>query len=193
MDADRLKWNERYREEELLHGDLPSRFLAEQLPAIMALTDGRRALDLACGEGRNSLFLAHHGFTVTGVDIAEVALAKARRRAEQAGQAIELVAGDLDQYVFKGSYDLIIICNFLDRPLFPAAVAALRPGGLLLVDTIFNAPGAPPTSNPAFLAQPGELPDLFAGLPGELLHYEERTADIPPTVRMLYRKEATCP
>jgi 2-polyprenyl-3-methyl-5-hydroxy-6-metoxy-1,4-benzoquinol methylase len=193
MDADRLKWNDRYREQELLHGEDPSRFLAAQLPHIMALTTGRRALDLACGEGRNSLLLARHGFAVTGVDIAEVALAKARRRADREGLAIELVAADLEQYAFCGSYDLIISCNFLLREIFPAAVAALVPGGLLLVDTIFNAPGVPSTHNPAYLAQPAELPALFARLPGEILHYEERPGDAPPTVRLLFRRSSDAP
>ncbi|HEY5974739.1 MAG TPA: class I SAM-dependent methyltransferase [Geobacteraceae bacterium] len=193
MDADRLKWNDRYREQELLHGEAPSRFLAAQLPRIMDLTAGRRALDLACGEGRNSLFLARHGFAVTGVDIAEVALAKARNRAAREGLVIDLVAADLERYVFSSPYDLIINCNFLLRELFPTAVTALGPGGLLLVDTLFNAPGARSTHNPAYLAQPAELPLLFATLPGETIHYEERLSDAPPTVRLLFRKAAGSP
>ena len=80
MEADRQRWNERYRAEEYLMGERPSRFLMESLPLIVRHCPGRRALDLACGEGRNSIFLASQGFAVTGVDISDEAPSRPARR-----------------------------------------------------------------------------------------------------------------
>src|SRR5690242_20476040 len=79
MKDDRIKWNGRYNEEEFVLGAQPSRFLAENLAFIASLCRGRKALDIACGEGRNSVFLALHGFAVTGLDISEKGLEKARQ------------------------------------------------------------------------------------------------------------------
>jgi tellurite methyltransferase len=188
LQADRSKWNERYREKELLHGSEPSRFLAEWLPRIMALTSGRRALDIACGEGRNSLFLARHGFRVTGLDIADVALAKARRLAGAEGLDIDFRLADLEGYVFDGSFDLIVNCNFLLRELFPKGVAALSAGGLLLVDTILDSPLVAVPCNKQYLLQPGELAKLFTGLAGTIICSEELPGEPTPTARLLFRK-----
>lgn len=58
MDADRIKWDERYQGEEYFFSLGPSRFLADSLELVSSLLPGRRALDLACGEGRNSIYLA---------------------------------------------------------------------------------------------------------------------------------------
>lgn len=188
MESDRQRWNERYRTEEYLMGDRPSKFLVESLPLITGHCPGRRALDLACGEGRNSIFLASQGFSVTGVDIAEEALAKAERRAAAAGVRVDWISADLEGVVIPGCYDLILNINFLLRDLFGKCVAALSPGGLLLVDTIMAGPGAIVPHDPLYLLQPGELATLFAAYPGRILLSEELPEGKNPTARLIFQK-----
>src|SRR5579875_1878471 len=79
MVMDRAEWDARYAGEELLWRAEPNQFLVEE---VAELPPGR-ALDVACGEGRNAIWLAEHGWNATGVDFSEVALAKARRLADQ--------------------------------------------------------------------------------------------------------------
>lgn len=89
MESDRTKWNERYADDEYQMGLAPSRFLAERIELISSLSPGKRVLDIACGEGRNSIFLAHHGFQVTAVDISDRGVEKGRRRlAVEGGRSI---------------------------------------------------------------------------------------------------------
>ena len=72
--ADRNKWDQRYREGAYASRDYPSEFLKQQL---LHLKPGK-ALDLACGAGRNSIFLAQNGFFVDAVDVSSVGLERAR-------------------------------------------------------------------------------------------------------------------
>ena len=188
MDTDRQRWNERYRSEEYLMGERPSRFLVESMPLIVGHCPGLRALDLACGEGRNGIFLASRGFSVTGVDISEEALAKAERRGAAEGVSVDWINADLETFAIPGSYDLILNINFLLRELFEQCVAALTPGGLLLVDTIMAGPGAIVPHDPLYLLQPGELARLFAAYHGQILVSEELPQGKNPTARLIFQK-----
>lgn len=190
MESDRQRWNERYRTEEYLMGDRPSKFLVESLPLITGHCPGRRALDLACGEGRNSIFLASRGFAVTGVDISEEALAKAERRAAAEGVSVDWINADLEKFTIPGSYDLILNINFLLRELFEQCVTALTPGGLLLVDTIMAGPGAIVPHDPLYLLQPGELARLFSAYTGQILVNEELPEGKNPTARFIFQKSS---
>src|SRR6476646_8725770 len=87
----REDWNARYAQKELVWSAEPNRLFAAE---VGGLPPGR-ALDLACGEGRNAVWLAGRGWRVTGVDFSGVALAKARRLADRAGVALDLVQADL--------------------------------------------------------------------------------------------------
>jgi SAM-dependent methyltransferase len=74
-----------------------------------------RAIDLGCGTGSNAVFLAEHGFDVTGVDFAASAIAKARRKAEAAGLKVEFVVDDLTNLQnVKGSFDFLVDYGALD-------------------------------------------------------------------------------
>ena len=74
-----------------------------------------RAIDLGCGEGDNAIFLAQHGFTVTGVDFAPSAIAKARRKAQAAGVEVEFVVDDLTRlHEVRGGFDLLVDYGTLD-------------------------------------------------------------------------------
>jgi SAM-dependent methyltransferase len=98
-----------------------------------------RALDLACGEGRNAIWLAQQGWDVTAVDFASVAIDRARTRAEHAGVEVAFAVADVLTYdMAAASFDLVVLC-FLQlpdherRPVWKRAAAAVAPDGTLLV------------------------------------------------------------
>lgn len=192
MEADRLKWDKRYEGDALLHSRTPTRFLQESMPLLRSLSPGNRALDIACGEGRNSVFLAQNGFHVTAVDISGQGLAKAAHRAAAEGLEIDFQQVDLDLFRLHGTYDLAININFLMRGIFPATVALLSPGGLFLVETLLEGPGAPPATNPSFLLKAGELASIFAGIPGDILYSREQSDTDMPIASLIFRKAGAC-
>ncbi|MBU5615136.1 class I SAM-dependent methyltransferase [Geomonas azotofigens] len=189
MESDRVKWDQRYSGPEHFFSFTPSRLLAHSLERIMALIPGRRALDLACGEGRNCIYLAQHGFEATGVDISPRGLERARRRAAEVGVSVELIEADLECWRPHGEYHLILNFNFLIRELIPSLIEALAPGGVLLMETILDAPGMPGEHRKDFLLQPGELGRLFGGYGGRILLLEEEV-DAPemPVARVMFQK-----
>jgi SAM-dependent methyltransferase len=129
------EWDARYSEQEgaKWSGRPNGRLQAE----VAGVTPGR-ALDVGCGEGSDAIWLARSGWTVTAIDISDVAVSRARQAAELAGAAVEWICGDALQTPFPaGSFDLVS----LQYPALPkaageAAVRALldtvRAGGLLL-------------------------------------------------------------
>jgi tellurite methyltransferase len=169
-------WDQRYLRGEHA-ADAPLEFIAGE--AARQQGQGRLALDLACGTGRHSLLLASHGWTVTAVDWSPVALASIRSR----DHTITTVQADLEAGAFviePAHWDLICIAYFLDRRLFPAIRAGLRPGGIVIAafPVEDNRPGVRPM-NPAYLLAKGELATLFPGF--DLLHSAE--VEQSPTVR----------
>lgn len=190
MEADRIKWNKRFGSEDTYLGERPSPFLSREIARILRLAPGKRAADIACGEGRNSVFLAQQGFRVTALDISDVGLGKAARRAETAAVAIDFQCVDLDGYRFTEQFDLIINFNFLLRGLIPLEAEALSPGGLLIIDTIMESPQLLESHNPAYLLRVGELQGICEGFDGEILYAEEQFEGEFPTARVLFRKAA---
>ncbi|MBJ6751957.1 class I SAM-dependent methyltransferase [Geomonas anaerohicana] len=190
MESDRVKWDQRYSGPEHFFSFTPSRLLADSLERIMSLVPGRRALDLACGEGRNCIYLAQHGFEATGVDISPRGLERARRRAAEVGVAVDLIEADLESWRPQGEYHLVLNFNFLMRDLIPSLVEALAPGGVLLMETILDAPGMPGEHRKDFLLQPGELGRIFGGYAGRILLLEEEV-DAPemPVARVMFQKQ----
>ncbi|MBT1071714.1 class I SAM-dependent methyltransferase [Pelotalea chapellei] len=189
MEADRIKWNKRFLSEDSFLGMAPSPFLQRKIEDIKLLTPGLHALDIACGEGRNSIFLAQHGFNVTGLDISDVALGKAGERSATAGISADFRLVDLESYRFEGErYDLVINFNFLLRELIPEAYSALVPGGIFLLDTILESPEALANHTPAYLLRRGELASIFDKLDGKILFIEEVTEGQMPTARVLFKK-----
>ena len=190
MEADRIKWNQRFGSEDTYLGERPSPLLSQEIERIRRLAPGKRALDIACGEGRNSVFLAQQGFLVTAMDISDVGLGKAVRRAAEAGVTINFQRVDLEGYRFTEQYDLIINFNFLMRDLIPEAVRALSPGGLLIIDTIMESPELLASHNPAYMLRRGELQRICGELEGEIIFAEEKPEEETPTARVLFRKTA---
>jgi SAM-dependent methyltransferase len=149
----------------LIAREAPSSWLAANADL---LPHGGRALDVACGDGGDALYLARAGLSVRAVDrdAARIAvLCDAARRQGLAVQAdvLDLESGDPE--LGREAFDLVLVVHYLHRPLFPRLIGALRPGGLLLYETftVDQALRGRPTT-PAFLLRHGELPDLVAPL-----------------------------
>ncbi len=124
-------WDNRYEENELVWSAEPNMFLP---PIIDDLAPGT-ALDLACGEGRNAIWLAREGWDVTAVDFSPVGIEKGRQIAGDS--AIEWIVADVTTYETEREFDLVIIVyvhlpNDETVDLFGRAVAALAPGGTLV-------------------------------------------------------------
>lgn len=178
MDA--ADWDHRYADADLVWGAEPNRFVAEQ---TTDLTPGT-ALDVACGEGRNAIWLARRGWDATGIDFSAVAVARARQLAEQAEVAerahfavADVVAGELP----VGPFDLVIVA-YLHLP--PGDLRAVlrrladhvAPGGTLLVighdrRNLTEGTGGP--QDPAILYTPEELSAALDGS-GLVVHSAER-------------------
>ncbi len=189
MNSDRIKWNARYESEDSFLGERPSPFLTREIERIKTLAPGSKALDIACGEGRNSVFLARHGFNVIGLDISDKGLEKGVKRAQAIGVNVEFRRVDLDDYTIQEKFDLILNFNFLLRELIPFEVAALNPGGVLLFDTIMASEQLLQSHKPSYLLQPGELSSLFGTFEGEILFSEESMSGEMPTARVLFVKQ----
>jgi 2-polyprenyl-3-methyl-5-hydroxy-6-metoxy-1,4-benzoquinol methylase len=188
VDADRIKWNQRFSSADTFLGEAPSPFLQREIDRIKALAPGTRALDIACGEGRNSIFLGQHGFKVTALDISDMGLTKAKKRASERGLSIDFRQVDLEGCILTGNYDLVLNFNFLLRELIPQEVAVLNPDGLLLFDSILESPAMLAAHNPDYLLRHGELARLFSDCAGDILLAEENPDCETPTARLMFRK-----
>jgi len=166
---DKEKWNKKYKNTPEL---LASRPQSYKLSNVINYAKGLNALDVACGSGRNSIFLANNGFNVTAIDISEVALNSLN---EKNNPKIKTQLVDLDTHKFdENSYDLIIMTNFLDRKAIPKLVNALKKDGVLFVETyMFHEENEKPPSNPDFLLKEGELKNFFDEKEVEIIEYDE--------------------
>ncbi len=185
---DPTKWDDRFKGNKFVLGTDPSPYLAANIEFIKSRVPGRKALDIACGEGRNSIFLAAEGFEVTGLDISEAGLVKSREWAARENLRIDFRIQDLEGYEFSETFDLIINFNFLLRDLIPKSVAALNPGGILVFDSILDSPFVPTEHRKEFLLRPGELYSIFSSFPGKIFFPEERFHDDNPTAKLIYQK-----
>jgi len=164
-------WDARYGVTGFRYGTAPNPWLASHANLLAA---PGRALDLACGEGRDALYLARVGYRVAAIDASAVALAKAERLADHHGVRIEWRRLDLegDYLPPAATFDVVTCHNFLHRPLLSALPVALRPGGLLIYATFLEGQevyGRP--SDPAHLLRRGELLHACADL--EILDQQE--------------------
>jgi SAM-dependent methyltransferase len=128
-------WDDRYSGTDLVWTAEPNRFLTEEVADL----EPGRALDIACGEGRNAVWLAAQGWTVTGVDFSAVGLDKARRLAERRGVVVDWVTADVTRYEPPAREFHLVVVLYLHLPAtemiaaLSRAAKALAPGGTLLV------------------------------------------------------------
>jgi SAM-dependent methyltransferase len=166
---ERPDWNRKHAEAGRLYGAEPNRFLVSE---VTGLPPGR-ALDLACGGGRNAVWLAEHGWHVTGVDYSDVALEQTRELAAERKVEVELVQADLLDYVPpEHAFDLVVVL-YLQLPaeqrrqVLRSAAASLAPGGTMLVvghhlDNLKEGTGGP--KDPAVLYTHDQVADDLSGL-----------------------------
>jgi tellurite methyltransferase len=174
-DTSREKWNERYRSGAYATRTHPARLLAEWLPRLPR----GRALDVACGAGRNALYLAEHGYTVDAIDISSAALERARKTAAERGVEVNWMELDLESAALpEERYDLIIMVRYTDSALLPRLIELLDEGGYLLCEehllTFRDVVGP---KNPAFRMRPNELLGLATGL--RVIYYHEGLVEDP--------------
>jgi len=220
MPSSQAEWDEKHK---LAVKGTPAEGPAEILCELWPLLQGRvevrqgggvkpplhggMALDLACGTGRNALFLAEHGHHVTAVDWSGAALDILESRALEKGipvrrihkieevrqsrhSGIDLLQADLEKLaVPANSYELILCIRYLQRSLFPQIRSALRPGGMLLFETYTRAQleFSRGPRDPNHLLNRGELKGAFPGLT-VIFHRELR--DGQAIASLLARKDA---
>jgi tellurite methyltransferase len=163
-------WDERYRSGERAAEDLnaaPAPLLVE---AAMKLAPGK-ALDLACGTGRNALWLAEQRWSVTAVDGSPAAIEMLRSRASECGLTVNTRVADLEKHEYQiepSDWNLVAICYYLQRDLFESAKQGVLPGGILISIVHITELGEEPT---AHRLRAGELESYFQGW--EILHRRE--------------------
>ncbi|MBZ5591621.1 MAG: methyltransferase domain-containing protein [Acidobacteriia bacterium] len=169
-------WNECYfsGQRQAEHFDAgPSKLVTETVQPLPAGT----ALDLACGAGRNALWLAEQGWKVTAVDGAPAAIEILRRRAAERGVTVDARVADLEKGEYSiepSAWNLILLCYYLQRDLFEPAKRGVVQGGIVIAIVHITEPGEEPTYK---RARPGELRSWFEGW--EILHYREGKPDDP--------------
>jgi SAM-dependent methyltransferase len=133
----RATWDARFDRDDYIFGTAPNAFLAAQ---AHRLRRGQRALAVADGEGRNSVWLAQQGLAVTAFDIAPRGVAKARALAAQAGVGVDYVVAGIEDYGWTRSAFDVVAAIFIQfaapderARLFTRMIEALVPGGLLLL------------------------------------------------------------
>jgi len=156
--------------------DTPSAWVRRFAPLIR---QGGRVLDLAAGAGRHTRLLRDMGFRVTAVDCDIAGLRPlAGDSCETRAMDLETGAPECTLAPLGGSFDAIVVTNYLHRPLFPSIAAALAPGGVLIYETFalgnerFGRP-----RNPDYLLRRGELLKAFAAL--TILAFEEGEVTLP--------------
>jgi len=171
------EWNKRYRLREHAVSDFESLPTPLLIEAAMPLAPGR-ALDLACGTGRNAIWLAEHGWEVTAVDGASEAIEILQARARERGLKIKAVLADLEKEEFEiepSSWDLIADCYYLQQNLFEPMKRGIKPGGIVISIVHISEAGQPQTPHSL---RPGELERFFKGW-GILHHQEGLPKDAP--------------
>ena len=168
MTSDKEKWDYRHA-----NNQTPTNPL-ELLVQNIAFAKKGKALDIACGMGRNSLFMRDNGFIVDSVDISPFAISHLQNIPN-----INPICADLDTFIIpKESYSLICNSFFLERRLFPFMIEGLKRGGILVFETFvknddesYNA-----STNPSHFLRKNELLRAFLDL--EILFYEEKHTQI---------------
>jgi SAM-dependent methyltransferase len=160
----------------------PAPLLRDYLPLLEQVVTGKGILDLACGSGRNGIFLVEHNLPVVFADINPAALEKISGRLADSGTAARYWEVDFEnpdsRPLVGKEFDAILVFNYLHRPLIPDIGNSVKPGGLLFYETFTAGQatvGRP--SNPDYLLQPGELRDWFEDW--EILHYFEGAGGEP--------------
>ncbi len=159
-DKDREKWDSRYRKH--MGGTEPSLIVKEYAD----LASCGNALDIACGNGRNSLYLAEKGFKVDAVDISTEAMDHLAGK----NPNINVICQDIDTWIIpENLYEMIINIRFLDRRLFPMIHKGLKPGGVLIIESFSGG------KKDKYCLKQNELLQVFQSF--HIIYYKEEKLD----------------
>ena len=172
-EEERATWDQRYRDGSYQPRSAPLSLLEQMIDRLPR----GRALDVACGGGRNALFLAAHGYEVEAVDGSPEALRLAEEQARARGLAVRWTEADLDDYAPpQTGYAVIVNCFYLNRPLLSRLTDALADDGYIFIEqhlrTFLPVPG-----NREWRLEPNELLRTFSGL--RVVRYEEAVGKDP--------------
>ena len=164
-------YDKRYAGEDFYWGKDPSSMAPRVLEMVKPSAGFRpKLIDIGCGEGRDSVYFARHGFEVVGLDLSAVGLEKARQYATEAGVEIETTHADVTEYELEITYDVIFSTGALHfispetrQARFENYKARTSPSGIHIVAVLVDKPFLPPAPD----ADPGET--FFKS--GELLSY----------------------
>ncbi|RSD26081.1 class I SAM-dependent methyltransferase [Mesobacillus subterraneus] len=155
------KWNDKYSKKVSVgHIPMPNKKLSGLKPVLK----GGKALDLACGLGGNSFYLAENGYAVTGLDISEVAVNFVNKEAGRRSMQVKAYSADLSNQLKNtdDQYDLVIMTYFLARSLFPTIKQLVNTNGYFFMETYFKAgPGSKETISDAYKLESNELLEVF--------------------------------
>jgi tellurite methyltransferase len=161
----------------------PASLLADYWPLFQKAGRLGPVIDLACGQGRNGLFLAAKDIPVVLIDRSDVRLAEARHLARQSGVEVDIRRLDLEKAGADPLEGLgaggVMVFRYLHRPLIPAIRRAIRAGGILMYETFTQDQrrfGKP--RNPDHLLKPQELKGWFQDW--QILYYFEGFKKKPP-------------
>jgi tellurite methyltransferase len=166
--SDREHWNKQYGGTEVTGG--PSEFL-QSITELLPLSGV--AIDIAGGSGADACWLAQRGLTVTLVEVSDVALELASKRASALGVELSTQQVDLEEDPIPGSpWSLVVLRNYLQRDLFGQIVGGLADGGILAV-ALATRTNLERNENPRaeFLLEPNELRELAGDL--SVVEYSE--------------------
>lgn len=178
------RWDERYDHERFFYGQEPNYFVAGQLPDLAP----GRGLFLAEGEGRNAVYAAELGFSVTAVDSSAVGRRKALELAAARGVALEYRQGDLVSDTWgQETWDLIVLCfAHLPPEIMPEVhrrvASCLAPGGRMILNSFSKAQFGRKSGGPPNLEWLHDLEELLGQFPGLELEGRETEVDLRESV-----------
>ena len=184
MNSRRERWNQRYADKELVWSAGPNQLLEDE---VKGLVPGR-ALDLACGEGRNAIWLAEQGWQVTAADFSNVGIDKARMISKKRNIDVEWIVADVTEYSSEHLFDMVTVLYLHTGPeereqWMARARDALAPGGVLLyvghdLSNIEHGVGGP--QHPAMLPTPDHIVRMLPGFEIEKAEVVEREVEAEP-------------
>jgi 2-polyprenyl-3-methyl-5-hydroxy-6-metoxy-1,4-benzoquinol methylase len=181
---DAVRWDDRYRDAEPIDARPPEP-LGDRVDLAASIPTSGTAIDIACGLGAQSLWLAARGLHVIALDVSRVAIERVRAAAETAGctDHVDARVVDLDDGIPEGTpiADVIVCQRFRHPQLYPSIIEHLAPGGVAIV-TVLSAVGLAQPAGP-FHAPAGELVAGFDGAGLEILYASEAAGAATVMVR----------
>jgi len=152
----------------------PSPFLERYADLLPPATVGP-VLDLACGNGRSAVWLAKHGYLVTGIDWQSEALSGANRLASSCGVVCKFLGGDLRDTasIPAGQWAVLLMFRYLQRDLLSRLKYMMVSGGVAMIRTFRHVPGYQGVPKRKYRLESGELPQYFPPNNFQILVYEE--------------------